>query len=73
MIYLIAAVTVFAAGAGVGFLALIALGIRREERRYTMTIDAPDTLTRGARAANGLHALRPGVLYEEAYQPHAHV
>lgn len=65
MIYLIAAVTVFAAGAGAGFLALVALGIHREERRYTMTLDAPDTLTRGARVANGLHSRRPGVLYEE--------
>ncbi len=68
--YVIIAAVLFAAGAGTGFLAVIVLAIHREERHNTMTLDAPDTITRGARAATGMHARRPGVLYEPAYYYH---
>lgn len=69
--YAVCAVVVFATGAGAGFLALVALGIRREERRYSMTIEAPGKIARGARVANGVHARLPGVLYEAAAYKHS--
>jgi hypothetical protein len=49
--YALAAVALLAAGAVVGFLALLALGIRRDR---VMTEPASGRLTRGARAANGV-------------------
>jgi hypothetical protein len=60
---LIMAAVVFLAGAGAGFLAVVVLGIQREERRltYPMQPDPPSRLVRGARAATGLHVIaRPG-------------
>ena len=66
----ILAAVVFIAGAGAGFLLLVALGIRREDKQYSMTLDAPDRVTNGVRRANGLHTRGPGVLYEPAYSGH---
>jgi hypothetical protein len=60
----IIAAVVFAAGMGAGFLALVVLGIHREERQKSMTLVARDRVTRGARRANGMHSLTPGVRYE---------
>jgi hypothetical protein len=57
------AVVIFLAGAGAGFLAVVVLGIQREERRlaYQMQPDPPSRVLRGARAATGLHVIaRPG-------------
>lgn len=58
--YLISAVVLFAAGAVAGFVALVSLGIHREERLYSMTMDAPGRIARGARVANGLHSSMAG-------------
>lgn len=71
MIYAIVAAAVFGAGAGAGFLGLVALAIRREERNRTMTLDAPDRITLGARVATGVSCRQPGVLYEAEYYPQA--
>jgi hypothetical protein len=68
--YMVCAAVLFTAGAGAGFLALVALGIRREERDYSMTISTPSKIARGARVANGMHARQPGVLYEPTYYKH---
>jgi hypothetical protein len=65
--YITGAAVLFTAGAVAGFLALVTLGIRREERDYSMTIEAPNKIARGARVVNGMHARQPGVLYEAAY------
>ncbi len=56
---LIVSVVMFLAGAGAGFLAVVVLGIQREERRltYPMQPDPPSPLIRGARAAAGLHVI----------------
>lgn len=60
-VYLIAALTLVAAGAVVGILAVLAWGIRREEKAYSLTIASPDRLASGVRAATGAHARRPGI------------
>jgi hypothetical protein len=56
-LYLVLAGIVFIAGAGVGFLVILVLGIHREEHRYPMQSDAPSRISRGARGANGLHVI----------------
>lgn len=56
-IFLVIAGVVFLAGTGVGFLAVLVLGIHREEHRYPMRADAPSRMARGARAVNGLHVI----------------
>jgi hypothetical protein len=68
--YALAAVALLIAGAVVGFVALVCVGIHREERHGTMTVDAPDRVASGARVANGMHARLPGVMYEAAYFRH---
>jgi hypothetical protein len=60
-VYALAAVAMAAAGGVVGFLAVVSLGIRREEAAYTMTEPTSDRLARCARAANGVYARAPGV------------
>ncbi len=56
---LIVGVVMFLAGAGAGFLVVVVIGIQREERRltYSMQPDPPSPLLRGARAATGLHVI----------------
>jgi hypothetical protein len=56
--YALTAVALLAAGATIGFMALVCLGIRREEAAGSLTTSASDRITRGARAANGLSARR---------------
>jgi hypothetical protein len=38
----------------VGVIAVIAIAIRREDRRYTLAVAAPDRLTRNARRLTGV-------------------
>lgn len=47
--YALVAVALLAAGAVAGFLAVIALGSRREEAAYSLTIPAADRAALGAR------------------------
>ena len=50
----VVAVTVFIAGLAVGVFALIAIAVRREDRRYTLAVDAPDRLSRTTRRLTGV-------------------
>ncbi len=45
---------IFIAGAVAGAVALVSWGIRREERDFTLTRQAPGQLTRSARRVTGL-------------------
>jgi hypothetical protein len=60
-IYALDAVTVALAGGVIGFLAVVSLGIHREEAAYTMTEPTSDPVARCARAANGVYVRTPGV------------
>ncbi|MGD0377276.1 MAG: hypothetical protein ABSB01_22155 [Streptosporangiaceae bacterium] len=46
-------------GTGIGVLAVVSLGIRREERAFSLTGDSPDRVARGARRINGLYSRGP--------------
>ena len=59
--YALIAVALAIAGAVLVFLAVISLGIRREEAAYTMTVPTADRVARCARAANGVYVRVPGV------------
>ena len=50
----VVAVTVFIAGLAVGVFALIAIAVRREDRRYTLAGEAPDRLSRSTRRLTGV-------------------
>jgi hypothetical protein len=45
----------FAVGAMVGFLAMVAIAVRREERGLTLTSKASDRVVLGARRVNGVY------------------
>jgi hypothetical protein len=61
------AVALFLAGVVIGVFAAVAVAVRREERNYPLTGDAPSRLARYARYLNGLG--RPG-LDGELFPPH---
>jgi hypothetical protein len=46
-------------GVVVGVIAVVSLGIRREEREFTLTSDSPDRMVRGARRLTGLYTRTP--------------
>jgi len=50
----IVAVAVFIAGMVMGVIAVIAIAVRREDRRYTLAVDAPDRLSRSTRLLTGV-------------------
>ena len=52
-VYMLTAVALVIAGAALGFLAMVALGIHREEVACSMTVPTSDRIARGTRAANG--------------------
>jgi hypothetical protein len=66
--YAIFAVTLLLAGAVIGFLVVISLGIHREESALTVTTPTSDRLTGGVRAVNGMTSRTPGVLPEVRLQ-----
>jgi hypothetical protein len=45
---------VFGTGMMVGVVAMIAMAVRREDRRYTLTGNAPDAAARGVRRLAGV-------------------
>ena len=47
-------VAVFIAGVVMGVTAVIAIAVRREDRRYTLALDAPDRLSRTTRRLTGV-------------------
>ena len=51
----LAAIGVFAAGIFAGVIAVVSVAIRREERKFTLTSQAPDNVTRAGRLLNGVY------------------
>jgi hypothetical protein len=50
----VVAVSVFIAGAVIGVIAVIAIAVRREDRRYTLAVDAPDRMSKTTRRLTGV-------------------
>jgi hypothetical protein len=50
----VVAVAVFIAGLVMGVIAVIAIAVRREDRRYTLAVDAPDRMSRTTRRLTGV-------------------
>ena len=48
------AVAVFLAGVALGVIVVVAIAVRREDRRYTLAVDAPDRLSRSTRRLTGV-------------------
>jgi hypothetical protein len=51
----LAAIIVFIAGVSAGIIAVVIAGIRREDRDLTLTPQAADRVSRGARLLTGLY------------------
>lgn len=68
-IYLSAAALLIA-GAALGALAVVSLGIRREERGLSLTSDITDRAARGARRLNGVYTREPGVIEQVRHYRH---
>jgi hypothetical protein len=68
-IYLSAAALLIA-GVALGVLAVVSLGIRREERGLSLTSDITDRAARGARRLNGLYTRGPGVIDQVRHYRH---
>ena len=47
-------VAVFIAGVVMGVIAVVAVAVRREDRRCTLAVDAPDRLSRTTRRLTGV-------------------
>ena len=48
------AVAVFLAGMMMGVIAVVAIAVRREDRRYTLAVEAPDRLSSNTRRLTGV-------------------
>jgi hypothetical protein len=69
-IYAIVGGVLVLAGAIAGILTVIAVGIRREEKDYSFTVDSPSRIASGARSATGLYARKPGVAQQAIQVQH---
>ena len=50
----VVAVAVLIVGVVMGVIALIAIAVHREDRRYTLAVDAPDRLSKTTRQLTGV-------------------
>lgn len=48
------AIAVFLSGMIMGVIAVVAIAVRREDRRYTLAVEAPDRLSRSVRRLTGV-------------------
>src|SRR5262245_19304508 len=55
----IAAIGLFVAGVIAGIIGMVSVGIRLEERNFTLTSKAPDSVTRAGRWLNGVYVRAP--------------
>lgn len=55
------AVALLGLGVYIGILVVTAMGVRREEKSFSLTVDSPSRFASGARAATGTYSRRPGV------------
>lgn len=53
-VVVITAASVFLGGLVTGVIAVIAIAVRREDRRYTLAVEAPDRLSRSTRRLTGV-------------------
>ena len=63
-IYVFAAVALLMAGAVIGVLAVVTLGIHREDHDLSLTSDITDRVARGARRMNGVGTRGLGLAHE---------
>jgi hypothetical protein len=70
-IYVVAAIALVAAGVVIGVVAVVSLGIRREEKALSLTTDITYRVARGARVLNGLHTRSVSDLAREGQPPPA--
>lgn len=68
LILALAAVLV-ATGTVAGVLAILAVGIHREEKACSLTVKSPGRAASGARTINGVYTRRPGVLHQASRHP----
>lgn len=61
IVYVVAAIALVVAGAVIGALMVVSLGIRREEAASSLTTIAPGRLARAARVPTGLYS-RPSTV-----------
>jgi hypothetical protein len=57
--YGFAAIALVATGVVIGIIAVVSLGIHREERSFTLTCSTQDRVARGARRLTGLYSRVP--------------
>jgi hypothetical protein len=69
--YALAALALIIGGAVLGFIAIVALGIHREEAARSMTVPTSDRIALGTRTANGFYARTPGVIAEALMEAEA--
>jgi hypothetical protein len=50
----VVAIAVFIAGLVMGVVAVVAIAVRREDRRYTLACDAPDLMSKTTRRLTGV-------------------
>jgi hypothetical protein len=60
-VYALVALALVIAGAVVGFLVMMAVGIHREERNRSVTVPTSDRVARWIRRFTGFYARIPGV------------
>ena len=68
-IYLFTAIALVATGVVIGILAVVSLGIRREDRRGGFPADANDRLARSARRVTGVGTRGPELPRETSHRP----
>ena len=69
MAILIIGLIVFLAGATTGIMAVMIAGIRREEREFSLTRQAPGQLSQGTRIATGLYVRARSDHRSDTYRP----
>jgi hypothetical protein len=62
--YAIIALTLIAGGVALGIITVVSLGIRREEKQGSLTVDSPSPAASGARTILGAFSRRPGLAYQ---------
>jgi hypothetical protein len=55
VVIIVTAIVIFIAGVAAGAVLLVSWGIRREERDFSLTRQAPDQVSQGARLLTGLY------------------
>ena len=67
------AVAIFVAGAVAGIIAVVSIGVHREDRRHhSLVRQAPDRVSQGARFLTGLHVRQRADTDTDTRRPRAH-